>query len=137
MSGAGVANANDVEIGIDAAVEHLCATLRDYNTHVTRLEFIGRQLDPVIATQLQQLLDQNKAIREVRQYLNEHPPVWSDEMPLEVLMLMADQLIVQSLRRGHTREQAQQALDDFLLNARGRSLQEASRIPGQASSSPM
>ena len=115
---------SDAEISDE--VKNLCTTLHEHNVHLTKLKFHGVVLDQAVATQLEQLQDQNLAIRELREYLMEHPPVSSDELPLEVLTLLADRLIILDLKRGMTREATKQAVDTLLLNAEGRSLQAVS-----------
>ena len=65
---------------------------------------------------LDQLLEQNQTIAELSHELYEAPPKKSDELPLEVLNLLADQLIVTSIRGGKTMEAAQVAVNEFLIS---------------------
>ncbi len=95
-----------------------------HNTQLTQLSFddeymndknrdSGDRVDDAVEAQKTQLLDRNKVI----QYLKKHPPVSSDELPFEVLIPLANELIINNLSRGKTREETQAALDEFLLSA--------------------
>lgn len=67
--------------------------------------------------QLIELIEQNKAIYDLRLPLEKNPPAKSDELPLEVLKILADKLIFTSIRDGKTKEATQAAVDEFLMSA--------------------
>jgi hypothetical protein len=102
---------------IDAFANQLADTIQAFNTRLTKLDFDSRDVGEVEQVRLYQLLEQNKAIRELRQELRKKPPKKSDELPLEVLELLADKLIVTGMRSGKTKEATQAAVDEFLISA--------------------
>ena len=72
------------------------------------------------------LLNRNKAIAELRKELKEHPPVRSDALPFELLIPFADELIINNLKSGKTREETKAALNEFLLSAQYRAMTASS-----------
>jgi len=102
---------------IDAFANQLADTIQAFNTRLTKLNFFPRDVGEVEQVRLYQLLEQNRAIRDLRQELRKEPPKKSDELPLEVLELLADKLIVTGMRSGKTKEATQAAVDEFLISA--------------------
>ena len=102
---------------IDAFANQLADTIQAFNTRLTKLNFVARDVGEVEQVRLYQLLEQNRAIRDLRQELRKEPPKKSDELPLEVLELLADKLIVTGMRSGKTKEATQAAVDEFLISA--------------------
>ena len=102
---------------IDAFANQLADTIQAFNTRLTKLDFDSRDVGEVEQVRLYQLLEQNKAIRDLRQELRKEPPKKSDDLPLEVLELLADKLIVTGMRSGKTKEATQAAVDEFLISA--------------------
>ena len=66
---------------------------------------------------LDRLLRQNKVINDLREDLRKIQPYNSDELPPEVLSKVIDELIVNSIRGGHTKEATQAAAYEFLTSA--------------------
>jgi tetratricopeptide (TPR) repeat protein len=102
---------------IDAFANQLADTIQAFNTRLTKLNFFPRDVGEVEQVRLYQLLEQNRAIRDLRQELRKEPPKKSDDLPLEVLELLADKLIVTGMRSGKTKEATQAAVDEFLISA--------------------
>jgi TPR repeat protein len=97
-------------------IEQIVTTLREENTSLTKMKF-NRYIDAALQTRLDQLLEQNKVIGELRRYVLEHPAKTSDELPLEVLSQVVDKLIVHRIRRGDGKAETQAAVDEFLMGA--------------------
>ena len=93
------------------------------NIRPTNLEFNGIRIDDAVTLQIEQLLHQNKQISQLRQYLENHRPLRSDDLPLEVLMLQVDKLIVSNIRRGESVAFTRAAIDELLMSAQRRQLQ--------------
>ncbi len=109
-------------------VAPLVAALGDANTWLTLLAF-NRDIDDALQNQLDQLLEQNKVIGELRRYVLEHPAKTSDELPLEVLSQVVDKLIVHRIRRGDGKAETQAAVDEFLMGAQFNLLQAGAAQP--------
>jgi hypothetical protein len=95
---------------------HMADVIQGVNTELTELKFERIYVQPE-QNRLTQLLHQNKAINDLREDLRKRPPVKSDELPLEVLIKVIDELIVNSIRGGQTKEATQAAVDEFLISA--------------------
>lgn len=118
---------DDKDPVIDLMVTELAAYLRENYTPLKSLHISGIDLDVQAKEQLDQALEQNKAIRELRRYLQNHWVANLNElpqkvvmqllMPREVLMLLSEQLIVTNLRNGKSREFTRAAVDEFLISA--------------------
>ena len=118
-----------IDVSNRNAMMSLLVESLQFNKQLTQLSFddeyndnkdrdSGDRVDDAVEAQKTQLLDRNKVI----QYLKEHPPVRSDELPFEVLIPLAEELIINNLRSGKTREETQAALDEFLLSAQYRTM---------------
>jgi TPR repeat protein len=101
---------------IDACAKQFADAIQASNTSLTKLDFGSHVIGEVERARLDQLLEQNQTIAELSHELYEAPPKKSDELPLEVLNLLADQLIVTSIRGGKTMEAAQVAVNEFLIS---------------------
>ena len=112
-------------------IGQLVTTLREENTWLTDLEFDLQidDIDDALQTQLDQLLEQNKVIGELRRYVLEHPAKTSDELPLDVLSQVVDKLIVHRIRRGDGKAETQAAVDEFLMGAQFNLLQAGAAQP--------
>ena len=86
-------------------------------------------IDDALRATLNQLLEQNKVIGELRRYVLEHPAKISDELPLEVLSQVVDKLIVHCIRRGDSKAATQAAVDEFLMGAQFNLLQAGAVQP--------
>jgi hypothetical protein len=100
----------------DNFVSQLVDTLQTFNTSLTNLNFLFLGEDGPELARLNQVLAQNQSIATLRQYLQKHPAAHSDELPLEVLMPLADQLIVQGCKSGQSDEAVKAGLDEFLMS---------------------
>jgi len=101
---------------------HMADVIQEANTELTELylEYMHGHLymyGHLKQDRLDQVLGQNKAINDLREDLRKRPPVKSDELPLEVLIKVIDELIVNSIRGGQTKEATQAAVDEFLISA--------------------
>lgn len=109
----------DNETHVTAMLRKLVESIREtIPTHrPPTLKFYGEDIDDGLRILIDKLIDQNKAIYDLRLALEKNPPVKSDELPLEVLKLLADKLILTSIRDGKTKEATQAAADEFLMSA--------------------
>jgi hypothetical protein len=62
------------------------------------------------------LLTQNKHIKELREYIKQHPFKQSTGFPVDLVNIMVDDLIVSSLKSGQTKEATVKAINEFLLS---------------------
>lgn len=118
-----VVDANDL-------VKKLTESVRVTNTRLTHLSFQDAYVDDAALVILDQVLDQNKSITKLREYL-QNRTVHSDELPLEVLMPLADQLIVHGCKSGQSGEAVKAALDEFLMSVQAGRLNVPIRQPVQ------
>jgi hypothetical protein len=123
---------------INTWIKQLITALREQNTWLTRLKFERNSglfapksdlIDDDLRKTLNQLLEQNKLISELRQYVSKHPAASSDELPIEVLSQVVDQLIVHRIRRGDSKAATQAAVDEFLMGAQFNLLQAGAAQP--------
>jgi hypothetical protein len=91
---------------------------------LTTFHFDDQYLEASAKARIAVMLAQNKAIPELREHLRAHPIIRSDELPIEVLSLVADELIVNSIKQGQSKEATQAALDAFLLRAGSKTLEQ-------------
>ena len=110
---------------------HLVDTIQTFNASLTKLDFWYENVDSVELVRLNQVLAQNQSIAKLREYLQKHPAVGSDELPREVLMLLADQLIVKGCKSGQSEQAVKAALDEFLMSAQAGRLNVPIRQPVQ------
>ena len=80
--------------------------------------------DPDMKSQFLAVCSHNKDIFELREYLknylqtmNEPPNKFFDELPSEVMYLLADQIIVINIKDGFSKVKTKALLDEFLLGA--------------------
>jgi TPR repeat protein len=116
-------------------VKKFAESIRVTNTRLTHLNFSESFqyafVDDAALAILNQVLHRNKSIAKLRGYLQQHPAVHSDELPLEVLMPLADQLIVHGCRSGQSRGAVKAALDEFLMSVQAGRLNVPVRQPVQ------
>ncbi|MFN5353031.1 MAG: tetratricopeptide repeat protein [Burkholderiaceae bacterium] len=116
-------------------VKKFAESIRVTNTRLTHLNFSesfqDAFVDDAALAILNQVLHRNKSIAKLRGYLQQHPAVHSDELPLEVLMPLADQLIVHGCRSGQSRGAVKAALDEFLMSVQAGRLNVPVRQPVQ------
>jgi hypothetical protein len=112
-------------------VSQLVDTIQTFNTSLTNLNFLFLGEDGPELARLNQVLAQNQSIAKLRQYLQQHPAAHSDELPLEVLMPLADQLIVQGCKSGQSEQAVKAGLDEFLMSAQAGRLTVQIRQPVQ------
>ena len=62
------------------------------------------------------LLTQNKHIKELHEYIEQHPFEQSTGFPVDLVNIMVDNLIVTSLKSGQTKEATVKAINEFLLS---------------------
>jgi hypothetical protein len=110
---------------------HLVDTIQTFNTSLTNLKFMYKYIDSVKLVRLNQVLAQNQSIAKLREYLQQHPAAHSDELPLEVLMPLADQLIVQGCKSGQSEQAVKAGLNEFLMSAQAGRLNVPIRQPVQ------
>jgi hypothetical protein len=115
----------------DDFVSQLVDTIQTFNTSLIGLHFWFDDIDSVKLVRLNQVLAQNQSIATLRQYLQKHPAAHSDELPREVLMLLADQLIVQGCKSGQSEEAVKAALNEFLMSVQAGRLNVPIRQPVQ------
>jgi TPR repeat protein len=106
---------------VNPLIERLINSLREENTSLIELKF--DRIDEALDIQLNQLLEQNKVIGELRLYVSKHPAVNSDDLPLEVLVQVMDKLIIHRIRNGQDKAATQAAVDEFLMGAQYQVLQ--------------
>jgi hypothetical protein len=112
-------------------VSQLVDTIQTFNTSLTNLNFLFLGEDGPELARLNQVLAQNQSIAKLRQYLQQHPAAHSDELPREVLMLLADQLIVQGCKSGQSEQAVKAGLNEFLMSAQAGRLNVPIRQPVQ------
>ncbi len=116
-------------------VKKLAESIRVTNTRLTDLNFSesfqDAFVDDAALAILNQVLHRNKSIAKLRGYLQQHPAVHSDALPLEVLMPLADQLIVHGCKSGQSRGAVKAALDEFLMSVQAGRLNVPVRQPVQ------
>jgi len=116
-------------------VKKFAESIRVTNTRLTHLNFSesfqDAFVDDAALAILNQVLHRNKSIAKLRGYLQKHPAVHSDELPLEVLMPLADQLIVHGCKSGQSRGAVKAALDEFLMSVQAGRLNVPVRQPVQ------
>lgn len=95
---------------------HMADVIQEANTELTALNFEGMYVHPE-QNRLYRLLRQNKVINNLREDLRKIQPYKSDELPPEVLSKVIDELIVNSIRGGQTKEATQAAVYEFLISA--------------------
>jgi TPR repeat protein len=103
--------------GINKSVKKLADLIREENTQLTEFTVKAKKINRAVELQINQILQQNSCIGELRRHIENHRPARSDELPLEVLEHQADQLIIHNIRRGQTMAFTQAALDEFLMSA--------------------
>ena len=86
------------------------------NTQLTRLEFFPVIFSKEMTSQITVLLTQNKHIKELREYIEQHPFKQSTGFPVDLVNIMVDDLIVSSLKSGQTKETTIKAINEFLLS---------------------
>ena len=86
------------------------------NTQLTRLEFKPVIFSKEMTSQITVLLTQNKHIKELREYIEQHPFKQSTGFPVDLVNIMVDNLIVTSLKSGQTKEATVKAINEFLLS---------------------
>ena len=91
---------------------------------LTTFHFDDQYLEAPAKARIATMLAQNKTIPELREHLRTHPIIRSDELPIEVLSLVADELLVNSIKQGQSKEATQAALDAFLLSAGSKTLEQ-------------
>jgi hypothetical protein len=69
-----------------------------------------------VTSQITVLLTQNKHIKELREYIEQHPFKQSTGFPVDLVNIMVDNLIVSSLKGGQTKEATIKAINEFLLS---------------------
>ena len=118
---------------VNATLKKLAESIREtIPTHrPPKLEFDQDEIDDSLLIEIDQLLGQNQAIFDLCRKLEKNPPVNSDELPPEVLKMLADQLIVRNIKDGQTKEATEAAVDEFLMSAQYQRLHQAT---GQFSS---
>ena len=125
----------------DDFVSQLVDTIQTFNTSLINLDFryedidsveLARlDIDSVELARLNQVLAQNQSIVKLREYLQQHPAVGSDELPREVLKLLADELIVQGCKTGQSEQAVKAGLDEFLMSVQAGRLNVPIRQPMQ------
>jgi hypothetical protein len=95
---------------------HMADVIQEANTELTELNFEDMYVQPE-QNRLDRLLRQNKVINDLREDLRKIQPYKSDELPPEVLSKVIDELIVNSIRGGQTKEATQAAAYEFLISA--------------------
>ena len=108
-------------------IERLINSLREENTSLIELKFDN--IDEALQIQLDQLLEQNKVVGELRRYVSKHPTVNSDDLPLEVLVQVMDKLIIHRIRNGQDKAATQAAVDEFLMGAQYQVLESSRTQP--------
>ena len=75
------------------------------------------------------MTQKNLAILELRTYLQNYlhdkpgqPKLEFDVLPSEIMMILADQIIVTNLKKGHSKQATQALLDEFLLSSQTNTL---------------
>jgi TPR repeat protein len=100
-----------------ALAERLLSSLRRSNTTLIELNFVNKPLPADTQLLLDEALQQNRNIKELRDYIWNYPPVTGKALPTELQLLVADQLIVQSIKQGLGKEAVRAAVDEFFMSA--------------------
>jgi len=100
----------------DDFVRQMIGTIQAFNTSLTKLDFWYENVDSVERVRLNQVLAQNQSIATLRKDLQKHSAAHSDELPQEVLMLLADELIVQGCKSGQSEQAVKAALNELLMS---------------------
>ena len=88
-----------------------------FNTNLTHLEYPSEELSKEIVGQLELLLTQNNDIAELRKYVDDHPLIYTVDIPTEVIEILDEQIIVSYIKSGQTKEATKKAIDEFLIIA--------------------
>jgi hypothetical protein len=119
-------SADDVGISNDQ-VSELAKALK-FNTKLTRLQL--KDIDSSVENlhTIQPLLNQNKNIAELRKYVEDHPLIYTFDIPTEIIEILDEQIIVSCIKSGQTKEATKKAVDEFLMIARTTALANDSKI---------
>ena len=101
---------------IVALIETIETALRETNIQMTDLTFIGRRPSHELQKSIKGLIQQNRDIAELRDYVVKFRRTTGALVPSELQLLLADQLIIQNIRQGLNKEIARAAVDEFLMS---------------------
>ncbi len=99
-----------------------------FNTQLTMLTFTGLKKSKEISDQIEVLLTQNRDIAELRQYVKDLRIEKTPGFPFDAVKIMADKTIVAYLKSGQTKEATKKAIDELLIIAGIKALEEDSKI---------
>lgn len=101
---------------IVALIETIEAALRETNIQMTDLTFIGSRPSHELQKSIKGVIQQNRDIRELREYMEKFRRTTGALVPSELQLLLAEQLIIQNIRQGLNKEVARAAVDEFLMS---------------------
>jgi hypothetical protein len=119
-------NTYDKYISDDQASE-LAKALK-FNNQLTILKFYGREPSKEITTQIEVQLTQNRNIAELRKYVEDLHIEKTPGFPFDIVKIMVDKTIVASIKGGQTKEATKKAIDEFLIIAGMKRLEEDTKI---------
>jgi hypothetical protein len=99
-----------------------------FNTQLTMFTFTGLKKSKEISDQIEVLLTQNRDIAELRQYVKDLRIENTPGFPFDAVKIMADKTIVAYLKSGQTKEATKKAIDELLIIAGIKALEEDSKI---------
>ena len=99
-----------------------------FNTQLTGLKFSDCKPSQEIAAQIEVQLTQNRDIAELRKYVDDLHIEKTPGFPLNIVKLMVDKTIVAYLKDGQTKEATKIAIDEMLIIAGMKPLEQDSKI---------
>ncbi len=99
-----------------------------FNTQLTHLNFLENEPFEGIADQLEVMLIQNRDIAELRQYVDDLNIDKTPGFALDIVKNLVDKTIVAYLKSGHTKELTKNAIDEMLITAGIKPLEEDTKI---------
>ena len=99
-----------------------------FNTQLTHLDFLENEPFEEIANQIEVLLTQNRDIAELRQYVKDLHIEKTPGFPFDAVKNMADKTIVAYLKSGQTKEATKKAIDELLIIAGMKALENDVKI---------
>ena len=81
-----------------------------------------------IDDQIEVLLNQNRNIAELRQYVKDRPRTFTPGFPLEIVNNIVDKMIVSYLKNGETKEATKKSIDEFLVTSSVKMLDADTKI---------
>jgi len=98
------------------------------STQLTKLKFYKGELSQKMESQIEVLLTQNRDIAELRQYVVDLHIETTPGFPLDIVKLLVDKTIVANIKGGQTKEATKKAVDEMLITAGIKPLEEDTKI---------